>query len=185
MAAATMDRNTHTDSPITPWWLVLITGISLIIIGLLLFARPVNTTLVLVQVMGWYWFFSGIMHIVKIFVDRRGWGWNLALGILGIGAGLYIINNPLIGTASVLAAIVLIVAFQAIVYGIVSLIAAFQGGGFGAGALGVISIVLGVILLGQPLISMAVLPWVVGTFMIAGGAVAIFAAFRQRRQMHA
>jgi uncharacterized membrane protein HdeD (DUF308 family) len=185
MAATTMNQGSNVDNPITPWWMVLISGIAAIIVGGFLFARPVGTTLLLVQVMGWFWFFSGIMNIVMIFVDRRGWGWNLLLGILGIAAGLYIINNPVVGTITALVAIIWVLAFQAIAYGIISLIASFQGGGFGSAVLGILSIVLGILLLGNTLLSAATLPWVYGSFMIVGGIIAIFAAFRQRGQQKA
>ncbi|MCB0157934.1 MAG: DUF308 domain-containing protein, partial [Caldilineaceae bacterium] len=56
----------------------------------------------------------------------------------------------------------------------------FQGAGWGAAILGVISIIFGIILLGQPLLSAAVLPWVLGIFGIVGGIFAVIAAFRLR-----
>ncbi|MEZ4583708.1 MAG: DUF308 domain-containing protein [Caldilineaceae bacterium] len=46
--------------------------------------------------------------------------------------------------------------------------------------MGVISIIFGIILLGQPLLSAAVLPWVLGIFGIVGGIFAVIAAFRLR-----
>ena len=185
MSVATMPANSTADNAITPWWMVLRSGIAAIIVGVFLFTRPITTTLLLLQILGWFWFFSGIMNIAKIFVDRRGWGWNLLLGIIGILAGLFIVRNPIVGAASVLAWIVILLGVQAIIYGIVEIIAAFKGGGFGSGVLGALSIVFGVLILGQQLLSMAVLPWVYGSFMIAGGIVAIIAAFRQKSMVPA
>lgn len=180
MSVATMPAKSTADNPITPWWMVLISGIAAIIVGIMLFSRPITTTLLLVQILGWFWFFNGIMNIVMIFIDRRGWGWKLFMGIIGIAAGLFIVRNPITGTAGVLASIVIILGVQAVIYGIVEIIAAFQGGGFGSAVLGIISLIFGAMILGQPLLSMAVLPWVYGGMMVAGGIVAIIAAFRQK-----
>jgi len=168
------------DNPITPWWLTLLAGIAAIIIGILLFTNRAATSIFLVQVIGWYWFFSGIMNLVMMFVDSRGWGWNLVMGILGIVAGLWIVNNPLAGTLSFGFAVVLILGIQGIIYGIVALIASFQGGGFGSAIMGIISIVFGILLLANNFAATLVLPWVIGMFAVVGGIGAVIAAFRQR-----
>ncbi len=60
------------------------------------------------------------------------------------------------------------------------LIAAFQGGGWGAGIMGGISIVIGILLLGNIWAAALVLPWVIGIFAIVGGIFAIIMAFRMR-----
>jgi uncharacterized membrane protein HdeD (DUF308 family) len=181
MSAAAVNPYAENDNPIAPWWLVLLSGISAIIIGgLLLFGPTIRTTVVLVQIMGWFWFFGGILNIVMIFVDRRGWVWNLLMGILGIIAGLWVVNNPILGTVTTLIAIVWVLAIQAIIYGIIALMASFQGAGFGAAVMGILSIVLGIMLFSTQFLSAAVLPWVYGSFMLVGGIIAIFASFRQR-----
>ena len=71
-----------------PWWLVLIEGIALIILGLLLLANPAKTSVILVQVVGLYWFVAGIFKIISIFMDSSLWGWKLVAGILGIIAAV-------------------------------------------------------------------------------------------------
>ena len=60
------------------------------------------------------------------------------------------------------------------------MIVAFQGGGWGAGILGVLSIVFGIILLIHPLLGAVVFPIVLGALMLVGGVVAIVGAFRLR-----
>ena len=81
-----------------PWWIPLIEGIVLVIVGILLFTNTAATIVVLAQVLAIYWLISGIMEIVSLFLDRTAWGLKLLGGIVGIWAGLYIISNPLIGT---------------------------------------------------------------------------------------
>ena len=64
--------------------------------------------------------------------------------------------------------------------GIIGLIQAFQGAGWGAGILGALSILLGLVLIFNPIIGAATLPWVLGIFGVVGGILAIIAAFRLR-----
>ena len=165
----------------TPWWLVLIGGIAAIIIGGLLIANPFKMASVLVWAIGLYWLITGVIYLVSLIWDRRQWGWKLFGGIVGILAGYFLVTSPpLESTVAFGLAVILILAIQGIIMGIMGLIAAFQGGGWGAGILGVISIIIGFILLANPMITAAMLPWVVGIFAIIGGIFAIFAAFRMR-----
>lgn len=170
----------ESDNRIIPWWVTLLSGIGAVILGILLFARPLTSAVFLVQVLGWYWFFNGIMHLVSMFIDSRAWGWKLFLGIVGIVAGLWVINNPISGPLTVGLTLVIIIGIQGIIYGIAELIAAFQGGGFGAGVMGVVSVIFGIIILSSPVMSIAVLPWVFGTFALIGGIGLIAAAFMQK-----
>ena len=70
----------------------------------------------------------------------------------------------------------------AFVAGGASLVMAFRGGGWGTGVLGVLSILLGLVLLVNPLfIGIAVLPFVLGAVALLGGILAIVAAFMMRK----
>lgn len=163
-----------------PWWLVLIEGIVALIVGIMLLVSPVRTSIYLIQVLGWYWLITGVFEIISLFLDHTRWGWKLFSGIIGILAGLAIIGQPLMATILVPEVLVWIVGFLGIFFGITLLIRAFQGGGWAAGILGVLSILLGLMLISRPLISALALPWVFGIFAIVGGILAIVAAFRFR-----
>ena len=163
-----------------PWWVPLLQGIAAVIIGIFLITNPGATTVFLIQVLGWYWLITGIISIIMIFVDSSGWGWKLFAGILGIIAGFYIVNHPLVSTLMVPTVLIIVLAIQGIIIGIINLIQAFQGAGLGAGILGAISIFFGIILLGSPMLAALSLPWILGIFGIVGGIFAIFAAFRMR-----
>ncbi|WP_374686724.1 HdeD family acid-resistance protein [Promineifilum sp.] len=163
-----------------PWWIPLIQGIALLIVGILLFTSPIRTTLFIVQVLALYWFLSGIFEIVSIFLDRTAWGWKLLGGIIGILAGYYILSQPVAGALVLGFTLVVVLGIQALIMGIVNVIQALRGAGWGIGVLGIINILFGVILLGNTLIATATLPWVIGAFAIVGGISAIFMAFRLR-----
>lgn len=170
------------DKPATiPWWLVLIQGIAAMIIGVLLLTNPLQTSAIIVWSVGLYWVFAGILSLVRIFTDRGHTFWKLFSGIIGIIAGWFLMTNVGDGAVVIFGITVIIVlAIQGIIMGIIGLIEAFQGGGWGPGILGAISIVIGILLLGSPLGYAAVLPWVVGIFAIVGGIFAVIMAFRLR-----
>jgi uncharacterized membrane protein HdeD (DUF308 family) len=164
-----------------PWWLVLLSGIALVITGILLFTNTEQTVFTLVMFLGIWWFISGIFDLISLFIDRTNWGWKLFSGILGIIAGLAIIRHPLWAAFLVPATLVWVVGIFGIVIGIMALIRAFQGAGWGAGILGVISIILGLIVLSANL-GVAVATAIVSGAVAAliGGVVAIVYAFRLR-----
>jgi uncharacterized membrane protein HdeD (DUF308 family) len=164
----------------TPWWVVLIGGIAGIVVGILLLTNTAAATLFLVQVLGIYWLISGIVSIVQIFIDSTGWGWKLAIGILGIIAGLLIIDHPLYSPLVVGSVAVIILGVQGLIMGVIYLIQAFTGGGWGLGLLGVLSIVFGVLLLANVWLATLALPWVFGIFGIVLGLVAVYRAFKMR-----
>ena len=163
-----------------PWWLILIQGIFAVLIGLLLVISPGVTTFVLIQFLGFYWLISGIFGIVSIFIDSSLWGWKLFAGILGILAGLLIIQNPLWSTLVIPSTLVIILGVEGIIIGVVNLIQAFSGGGWGVGILGALSFLFGILLVANPLVGAATLVILLGILGLVGGISAIIYAFRVR-----
>ena len=163
-----------------PWWLVLLEGIFAAIFGFLLLIAPGGTLVFLVQVLGFYLLIEGILRLVSIFLDSALWGLKLAIGILGILGGMVVLNHPLWSALAIPTYIVYIVGFLAIFQGAGGLIQAFRGGGWGAGILGILTIVFGIIVVSNPLIGVVALPFFLGGFMLAGGIAAIVASFRLR-----
>ena len=165
-----------------PWWLILIGGILTIIIGIFLLTSPVKTTVALVWSLGLYWVISGVFTLIGMFLDHTAWGWKLFIGILSIIAGIWVVRHPIISTATIPALLVLLLGIQGIITGIVALVMAFKGGGWGAGILGVLSIVFGIFIVLNWTSPGMVLTfvWVVGIFAVVGGIGQIIQAFRQR-----
>jgi uncharacterized membrane protein HdeD (DUF308 family) len=176
MAEATMSS----EEKVFPWWVVLIEGIAAIIIGVLLLVNPRITITVLIQFLCIYWFIVGIIDIVRIFMDSSMWGWKLFSGIIGILAGIAILQHPLWATILVPGVLVWVFGFFGIVIGIIGLIQAFQGAGWGAGILGALSILFGILLLTNALFASLTLPFIVGILAIVGGLAALVMAFQMR-----
>lgn len=176
MAEATMTK----EESVFPWWVVLIEGIAAIIIGILLLANPRATTVVLIQFLGIYWFIIGIIDIVRIFIDSSMWGWKLFSGIIGILAGILILQHPIWSTFLVPTVFVWVFGFFGIMIGIIGLIQAFQGAGWGAGILGVLSILFGLLLITNAFVASLTLPFIFGILGIVGGLAALVIAFQMR-----
>src|SRR5690242_17039063 len=172
-----------TDVPLFPWWIILVEGIFALIFGLFLLTAPFATSVFAVTVLGFYWLIRGIFAIIEIFLPGRSihWGWLLFFGILGILAGLAVLRHPLYATALVGTVLILFLGFDGIVMGIMGIVRAFMGGGWGTGILGVLSVILGAFLLVNVWVATLALPIVLGVCMLIGGIVAIVFAFRVRR----
>ena len=165
------------------WWIILIQGILSIIIGGLFLASPGMSVVVLVQFLGIYWLVGGVLSLVSIFVDRNLWGWKLISGVIGIWAGLSVIQHPLWSAVFLPTVLVLILGIQGIFYGIVYIIEAIKGLGWGTAILGGFSLLMGIILVSSPLFSAVWLVLFLGVASLVGGIFSVgYAIFVARKQ---
>jgi len=164
-----------------PWWAILIDGIFSLVIGFLLLTNPLATTLVIVQFIGVFWLVTGVMSIIRIFIDRSMWGWKLVSGVVGILAGFAVMRHPLWSTFLLPTILVTFMGISGLIIGVIGLIGAFRGGGWAAGILAVVNLFFGLLLIGSPFIAALALPWVYGILAVAGGIFAIITAFRRRK----
>jgi len=169
----------------TPWWLVLLEGIAAVLIGVLLLTEPGATLFTIVVFLGVYWLVTGVLDLVMLFVDRSQWGWKLFSGIIGIVAGVAVVRHPWWATVLIPTTLVWIIGAIGVVIGIVSIIRAFTGGGVASAILGVISILLGALLLFNTEMSTVVLLYAVAIWAIVGGIFGIVGSFFLRGRQHA
>jgi uncharacterized membrane protein HdeD (DUF308 family) len=185
--AAPMDMSTATemDTKPHPMWKTLITGIMAVLVGAILLwgtaVTKIQTYTLLVQLLGVWWLVVGVLDIVHIFTDRTAWGWKLFMGIISILAGTAILTYPIAAAVQLPIIFVWVLGFWGLFYGIILLINAFRGAGWGAGILGVVSIALGGFLLANysaPGMGLAFL-WSAAVLAIIGGIALIVQAFRK------
>lgn len=166
----------------TSWWVVLLGGIIAILTGLFLLYKPAATTNLLIQILGIYWLAQGIVSFLGaiVYKEEEHRIWKLIAGILSILAGIFLLMYPIYGTFIVLNLFVIFIAIWVIISGIMGVYSAIQGAGWGAGIIGIISIILGLLLLANFVVGVLVLPWVFGFFLILGGIAALFLGLRMR-----
>ncbi len=164
-----------------PWWLYIVQGIALLLLGALALSAPGATLVVLVQLTGIYWLVSGIVTLLGLTSDRTSWGWKLFAGIVGILAGIAIVAHPLWASVLVPTTLVLVIGIFGIVNGAMMIFASFGQRRWTGVILGIFGVFLGLILVANPVIGAATLPFVIGAFALVGGVMSIGMALYERR----
>ncbi|WP_231595983.1 HdeD family acid-resistance protein [Sphingobacterium endophyticum] len=106
-------------SAIKQWYLPLIVGIILIILGFYVISTPVTSFLALSFVFSISFLFSGIAEIIFSLNNKNeldGWGWYLTGGILNAIFGILLITHPAISMATLPFIIGFFVMFKSIQY---------------------------------------------------------------------
>jgi uncharacterized membrane protein HdeD (DUF308 family) len=161
------------------WWLFLLQGIAAILLGVLLLTAPGATLLGLVTFLGFYWLITGVLALVRVFVDHSiPWIWSLLIGIVGVLAGLFVLNHPLLAAVAVPTALVVILGVQGLVMGAFEIVGGFTGGGVASFILGVINVLVGVLLLAAPVAAALAVPLVFGVLLLVQGVGLVVWAFR-------
>ena len=163
------------------WWVFLLEGIAAIIIGILLLVHPAQTLVAIVLFLGFYWLFVGVLELVRVFVDKSvPWYWSLLIGVLGIVAGLIVLNHPIFAAVVLPTAVVVWLGVIGLVIGVLAMIGAFTGGGVGSFIFGLVNFIIGLILLNAPMTAALAVPLVFGILLLIQGVIMIVLAFRAK-----
>jgi uncharacterized membrane protein HdeD (DUF308 family) len=168
------------------WWLVLIRGIIVTILGLLLVFRTAETVTALVWLMGIYWFIDGIFTVVESIRGRKShqnWGWGVFVGILSLLAGIVVFTRPFITAVMGAMFVIYLIAFMIMSSGIGSIFTGIRlrkkiDNEWSMILSGALYTLFGLMLLINPMVSAMVLTNTVGFFALAGGIVLIILAMR-------
>ena len=166
------------------WWLILLRGICAVIFGLLTFVLPGVTLATLVLLYGAFALVDGVTALVAAIrggAPAPRW-WLAIVGLLGIAAGLLTFFFPGV-TALVL---LYFIAFWAIATGVMEIAGAIRlrkeiDNEWWLIAVGVISILFGVILVVAPGAGALGLLFTIGFFAALHGVMLIMLAFRLRK----
>ena len=163
------------------WWAVGLRGILAIIFGLLCLLTPGIAVGALVLLFAAYMLIDGVFAILSgIRAARSGESWGLLIleGVVDLAAGAIAIIWP----AITLVALVWIVAIWAIVSGALMLAAAvslnLDYGRWWLALGGIASLVLGILLIIEPLIGAVVLTLWIGAYALVFGAFLLVLAFQ-------
>jgi len=185
-ASSETPRDRVEDALGSLWWLPLIRGILLILLGGYALFRPGMTIGALAQVVGIFVIADGILSIVAgIMGDVPSRGWVIVRGVLEILVGAFVFANPLIVAGVTATFLVYVLAFSAILSGVLEIVATIQDRKQieGEGWLilgGAITVLFGVVLLISPLSFGLFMVRVLGAFAIFSGVSLIVFAFRLR-----
>lgn len=171
------------------WWLMLVTGLLLLSIGILIFVYPQQSYLGLALLFGWVMLLSGLFQIALTASNRHfltGRGWMLAGAIIEIVLGFILIFNIALSEATMpvfLGFWLLFRGFNAIGLGGDMDAMEIRGSGWTI-ASGVLLLLCALWILFQPLVfgTQAVIIWVGISLLLAGLASCALAL--QLRKAH-
>jgi len=161
-------------------YILLFGGIVSLVFGVLLFTQTTATLGLIMLLVGLSWFIQGIVTLAGIFIDKAEWGWKLFGGIIGLAAGLLVLRNPVESTVVIPAIYAILLGIFGLLIGISALVAAFQGEGWGAGIFGLVSLVIGLLMMFNSVVGGAVLVWLTALLLVIQGAIGLFWSFSKR-----
>lgn len=168
------------------WWVLLVRGIILVLLGIAMFAWPQATLLVFVVFFAAYLFVDGIMSIVQGLSQRRAGepsGWSFTSGVLAIAFGIAVLAWPdTIGKV-----LMVVIGIWAILAGIAGIAAGFRmkqtpgSGWVWFLAWGVLALIFGIALIANPAAGILSILWLVALWAVLAGVVFIIASFFVRK----
>jgi uncharacterized membrane protein HdeD (DUF308 family) len=157
-------------------WATALRGIIAVAFGIIALRSPHAAAATIVLIFAIFAFADGALDfLLAARLGRAGqrWGWYLFEGVVSVALGVIALAYP----GVTLLALVLLVALRAIILGVIELVAAFSWEAIDSrwllGLTGVLSIVLGIVLLGAPVAGGMALIWAIGIYAIVAG-VALF-----------
>ncbi len=169
------------------WWLPLLRGVLLIILGAYALFRPGMTAIMLAQVIGIYIVLDGILAIIAgVLGDVPSRGWIIVRGVLEILLGIFVFAYPVFAAGLTAKIVLTVIGIGAIVSGLLEIIAAIRDRRAieGEGWLilgGLLAIVFGVLVLMAPFAFGQLLIRILGAYAILFGIALISLAFRVRK----
>ncbi|QDT70554.1 acid-resistance membrane protein [Planctomycetes bacterium MalM25] len=166
------------------WWIPLVRGVMLIAIGGYALLLPGVTMTAYATILGVFVLLDGVLSLIAAamgWVESR-W-WMVLRGVLGVLVGLFVLAHPVLMGVVAILSLVILLAIQAIVGGVLEIIGAIRErkeieGEWWFVLSGLLSIAFGGVLLAQPMIASAMLVRILGCVAIALGVVLIVGGFR-------
>lgn len=166
------------------WWSFLLRGLVAIAFAIVLLAWPASTVKVLAYLVGILALIDGVIETVWALVlmfKKEKAGVMLIRGLLSLFIGILLLTK----TGLALTVVLVLIAIWAIVTGVVEFITSvdmppMSGRGW-VGFAGVLSIILGILLLALPVETVYTIIVILSIFLIVGGVVRVILAFYARK----
>ncbi|MCW1735871.1 HdeD family acid-resistance protein [Anaerorudis cellulosivorans] len=160
------------ENAIKHWYLPLIVGVLLIVLGIWTLTTPLESYIMLSIVFAVGFFLSGIFEMIFAFSNKhKSWGWSFALGLLSIIIGLLMILNPAISMAT----LPFYVGFMLLFYSILGISSAYEMRQYGIMDWGwlmlvaVLALIFSFMMLWNPLFAgVSIVVWTGIAFIVTG-----------------
>jgi uncharacterized membrane protein HdeD (DUF308 family) len=166
------------------WWLPLIRGLLLLVLGIYALFQPGMTLATFAQVAGFFLAFDGVMAIIAGVVgDTPSRTGTIVRGVIEFLAGIFVFANPMLVAGLTATIVISVIGAMVVVSGVVEIAAAIQDRRHiqGEGWLilaGVLSVLIGIALLAAPMGFGLTLVRILGALAIISSIAMIAFAFR-------
>ncbi|KLU07216.1 membrane protein [Rhodopirellula islandica] len=166
------------------WWLPLIRGLLLLILGIYALFQPGMTLATFAQVVGFFLAFDGVMAIIAgVIGDTPSRVGTIVRGVIEVLAGMFVFANPMLVAGLTATIVISVIGAMVIVSGVVEIAAAIQDRRHiqGEGWLilaGILSVLIGIALLVAPMGFGLTLVRILGALAIVSSIAMIAFAFR-------
>jgi uncharacterized membrane protein HdeD (DUF308 family) len=169
------------------WWAIVLRGVLAVVFGVLVLASPAVGVAVLILMFAIYAGVDGIVALITAVNHGRAglsWGWWMVEGLVSLVVAALALARP----GVTLFAIVLLIAFRAILLGLFELGGALAGRGLDhrwlLGITGMVSLLFGVLLITNPLAGTLALTWAVGVYAVVFGVMLVVVGLRALGTRH-
>lgn len=159
-------------------------GIAVLLFGIAAVFWPGITIVTLLYLFATYALVIGVINLISgiVHIASRGASavLTILLGVLEVGAGVYLLRHPHVTFTT----FVLLIGFLLIFRGVFGIVGAFMDNLLPTQRtllfiVGLLSIVVGIVILFQPAASGVAFVWLLGVYALIAGPVAIAAALEQ------
>ena len=158
----------------------LLGGLTAAIFGIFLLMKTKEAFGILAILLGLWWLIHGAFMVFSVFIEKEDVGWKLAIGVLGLAAGIVVLADP-IGAAEFLGSTL------AVILGIIGLLIAaaavwgyFRGGGFPSLVFGLVSGAIAVLVILNPSESATVMVTLFAVLLLVEGVSGVYLALKLR-----
>jgi uncharacterized membrane protein HdeD (DUF308 family) len=158
----------------------LLGGLTAAIFGIFLLIRTEEAFGILAILLGLWWLIHGAFMVFSVFIEREDAGWKLAIGALGLAAGVVVLADP-VGAAEFLGSTL------AIILGVIGLLIAlaavwgyFRGGGIPSLVFGLVSGAIALLVILNPSESATVMVTLFSVLLLVEGVSGIYLALKLR-----
>ncbi len=157
------------------WGVLLVRGIISALIGLVFIIDPISAMFILSLMLGLFLLINGILVLVNANKVQTSKGLMIAYGVISLIAGALIMLQPFVAQVFFL----ILIAFWALFTGVEQLLLAARAPKAAmpakslAIATGIISLLLGFLLLIKPSMGVAMIAWVIGIYLLIYGLFTI------------
>lgn len=169
------------------WTWMAVLAVICIIGGFLALLNPFAATILAVTLAGWIFLIQGVVQVVHAFRvrDWPGFFWSLGLGVLSLLVGFVLVADPLAGSVS----LTLLVAVLFLLTGAAKIMFSLSlkpaSGWVWVLVSGLVSVVLGaMILAGLPASAATILGLLLGIELVSNGVLFLFVALGLRKLGH-